>query len=195
MRLGQILAGRDHPYTTVPNQVHRIFVHDKKHYDERVPATPEQREKMEYVDYLRPIIADAGTGHGGLSISAVMKAHPLSTSNTNYRYLARKVQLTFVLQFSKVDSKGSRETDIPPTRPPAEFAARYKEDGMLDYVQLVQRKEKEIGCDVLTHQKWSGANYVDKILQSVSSGSSSTSAGGLVGVVCADRCGVCVGVA
>lgn len=25
---------------------------------------------------------------------------------------------------------------------------------MLAYVDLVQRKEKEIGCDVLTHQKW-----------------------------------------
>ena len=36
----------------------------------------------------------------------------------------------------------------------AELAARYKEDGMLAYVELVQRKEKEIGCDVLTHQKW-----------------------------------------
>ena len=76
----------------------------------------------------------------------------------------------------------------------AELAARFKEDGMLAYVQLVQRKEKEINCDVLTHQKWyyyveshvatlpfthvprSGANYIDKILQTVSSGSSSTSA-------------------
>lgn len=36
----------------------------------------------------------------------------------------------------------------------AELAARYKEDGMLAYVELIQRKEKEIGCDVLTHQKW-----------------------------------------
>jgi len=58
----------------------------------------------------------------------------------------------------------------------AELAARYKEDGMLAYVELVQRKEKEIGCDVLTHQKWSGATYIDRILQTVSSGSSSTSA-------------------
>jgi len=58
----------------------------------------------------------------------------------------------------------------------AELAARFKTDGMLAYVQLVQRKEEEIGCDVLTHQKWSGANYVDRILASVSSGSSSTSA-------------------
>lgn len=36
----------------------------------------------------------------------------------------------------------------------AELSARYKEDGMLAYVELIQRKEKEIGCDVLTHQKW-----------------------------------------
>ncbi|KAF8599781.1 isocitrate lyase [Ceratobasidium sp. AG-I] len=65
----------DYPYTTVPNQVHRLFraqqLHDRKHYDERMTATPEAREKMEYVDYLRPIIADADHGHGG--ISTVMK--------------------------------------------------------------------------------------------------------------------------
>ncbi|KAF7797177.1 hypothetical protein EIP86_008369 [Pleurotus ostreatoroseus] len=60
----------------------------------------------------------------------------------------------------------------------AELAERYKRDGMLAYVDLVQRKEKEIGCDVLTHQKWSGANYIDKILTTLSAGSSSTSAVG-----------------
>jgi isocitrate lyase len=56
----------DYPYTTVPNQVHRIFraqqLHDKKHYDERMAATPEERAKMPFMDYLRPIIADADTG-------------------------------------------------------------------------------------------------------------------------------------
>ena len=56
----------DYPYTTVPNQVHRIFrsqqLHDKKHYDERMTATVEERAKMTYTDYLRPIIADADTG-------------------------------------------------------------------------------------------------------------------------------------
>ena len=36
----------------------------------------------------------------------------------------------------------------------AELAARFKTDGMLAYVDLIQKKEKEIGCDVLTHQKW-----------------------------------------
>jgi deoxycytidylate deaminase len=31
---------------------------------------------------------------------------------------------------------------------------------MLAYVELVQRKEKEIGCDVLTHQKWLVVSFV-----------------------------------
>ena len=60
----------DYPYTTVPNQVHRIFraqqLHDKKHYDERMTATVEERAKMTYTDYLRPIIADADTGYVNL---------------------------------------------------------------------------------------------------------------------------------
>jgi len=60
----------------------------------------------------------------------------------------------------------------------AELAQQYKTDGMLAYVNLIQRKEKELACDVLTHQKWSGAKYIDRILQTVSSGSSSTSAMG-----------------
>ncbi|KAI0049292.1 isocitrate lyase and phosphorylmutase [Auriscalpium vulgare] len=65
----------DYPYTTVPNQVHRLFraqqLHDKKHLDARLEATPEELKKLPYIDYLRPIIADADTGHGGTS--AVMK--------------------------------------------------------------------------------------------------------------------------
>ncbi|KAE8185421.1 hypothetical protein CF336_g7416, partial [Tilletia laevis] len=61
----------DYPYTTVPNQVQRLFKaqlhHDRKHYDERCQLSPEQRAEKPWVDYLRPIIADADTGHGGLS--------------------------------------------------------------------------------------------------------------------------------
>jgi isocitrate lyase len=43
---------------------------------------------------------------------------------------------------------------------------------MLAYVNLVQAREKEIGCDVLTHQKWSGAGMIDGILGAIQSGSS-----------------------
>ncbi|KAB8075625.1 isocitrate lyase [Aspergillus leporis] len=65
----------DYPYNTVPNQVQRLFkaqqMHDRKHWDARRKLTPEQRKSTPYVDYLRPIIADGDTGHGGLT--AVLK--------------------------------------------------------------------------------------------------------------------------
>lgn len=52
-----------------------------------------------------------------------------------------------------------------------ELSRAFKKDGMLAYVDLVQRREKESGCDVLTHQKWSGASYIDGILGHIQSGS------------------------
>ena len=58
------------------------------------------------------------------------------------------------------------------------FAKAFKEEGMKAYVELVQRREREIGCDVLTHQKWSGADYVDNLLKTVTGGVSSTAAMG-----------------
>lgn len=60
----------------------------------------------------------------------------------------------------------------------AQLTKAFKDEGMLAYVNLIQRKEKEIGCDVLTHQKWSGAAYSDRMIQTVSSGSGATSAMG-----------------
>lgn len=53
-----------------------------------------------------------------------------------------------------------------------ELAKEFKSDGMLAYVNLVQRREKEQGCEVLTHQKWSGASYMDGIVGAIQSGSS-----------------------
>ncbi|KAK4896516.1 hypothetical protein LTR28_001825, partial [Elasticomyces elasticus] len=65
----------DYPYNTVPNQVQRLFkaqqLHDRKHFDARRKLSAEQRQKTPYVDYMRPIVADGDTGHGGLS--AVLK--------------------------------------------------------------------------------------------------------------------------
>ncbi len=46
----------------------------------------------------------------------------------------------------------------------AELAQQYKQNGMTAYVNLIQRKEKEIGCDVLTHQKWSVEHAYNRIM-------------------------------
>ncbi|KAM3076660.1 isocitrate lyase 1 [Clarireedia jacksonii] len=66
----------DYPYTTVPNKVAHLFMaqlfHDRKQREERVmTASKADRAKLANIDYLRPMIADADTGHGGLT--AVMK--------------------------------------------------------------------------------------------------------------------------
>ncbi|KAK0754626.1 isocitrate lyase [Schizothecium vesticola] len=65
----------DYPYTTVPNKVAQLFMtqlfHDRKQRQERLSVPAAQRAKVANVDYLRPIVADADTGHGGLT--AVMK--------------------------------------------------------------------------------------------------------------------------
>ena len=45
--------------------------HDRKQRSARRDLTPEERAKTPFIDFLRPIIADADTGHGGLT--AVMK--------------------------------------------------------------------------------------------------------------------------
>ncbi|KAG8912582.1 isocitrate lyase 1 [Tulasnella sp. 408] len=58
------------------------------------------------------------------------------------------------------------------------FAQNFAKDGMLAYVSFIQRRERELGTDVLTHQKWSGAEYVDHLLMTVTGGVSSTAAMG-----------------
>jgi isocitrate lyase len=65
----------DYPMDTVPNKVAQLFeaqrFHDRKQNEQRSRLSAEEAKITPSVDYLRPIIADADTGHGGLS--AVMK--------------------------------------------------------------------------------------------------------------------------
>jgi len=73
----------DYPYDTVPNKVDQLFraqlFHDRKQFEERHRMTPEARSKTPCVDYLNPIIADADTGHGGLT--ATMKLAKMFIEN------------------------------------------------------------------------------------------------------------------
>ncbi|KAL1650883.1 isocitrate lyase 1 [Diplodia intermedia] len=65
----------DYPMTTVPNKVGHLWFaqlfHDRKQREERLSTPKDKRSQVANVDYLRPIIADADTGHGGLT--AIMK--------------------------------------------------------------------------------------------------------------------------
>ncbi|CAK9025187.1 unnamed protein product [Durusdinium trenchii] len=73
----------DYPYDTVPNKVDQLFraqlFHDRKQYEERRRMSPADRAAAPAVDYLNPIIADADTGHGG--ITATMKLAKMFIEN------------------------------------------------------------------------------------------------------------------
>lgn len=65
----------DYPMDTVPNKVEHLWFaqlfHDRKQRAERFQMLKAERAKTPYIDFLRPIIADADTGHGG--ITAIIK--------------------------------------------------------------------------------------------------------------------------
>ncbi|KAH3682047.1 hypothetical protein WICPIJ_006983 [Wickerhamomyces pijperi] len=60
----------DYTYNTVPNQVERLFK-AQLHHDRKALYNHQVQGDEKMVDYLKPIIADADTGHGGNS--TVMK--------------------------------------------------------------------------------------------------------------------------
>merc|ERR1719437_196781 len=73
----------DYPYDTVPNKVDQLFkaqlFHDRKQYAELCDMSSQERSKQKVVDYMNPIIADADTGHGGLT--ATMKLAKMFIEN------------------------------------------------------------------------------------------------------------------
>ena len=65
----------DYPMDTVPNKVEHLWFaqlfHERKQREERLSMSKSERAKTPYIDFLRPIVADADTGHGG--ITAIIK--------------------------------------------------------------------------------------------------------------------------
>ncbi len=58
------------------------------------------------------------------------------------------------------------------------LARSFGDEGMLAYVRDIQRQEKVEEIELLKHQKWSGAELVDKMVNVASGGQSSTAAMG-----------------
>jgi isocitrate lyase len=87
-------------------------------------------------------------------------------------YIARLAKMGYCWQF--ITLAGLHSTALISNS----FASAFADRGMRAYGEIVQEPEMEQGVEVVTHQKWSGANYADELLKMVSGGVSSTSAMG-----------------
>ena len=94
------------------------------------------------------------------------------SSSDQETYIARLGKLGYCWQF--ITLAGLHTTALISDQ----FSRAYAKQGMRAYGELVQEPEIENKIDVVTHQKWSGANYIDNMLKMVTGGVSSTSAMG-----------------
>ena len=92
--------------------------------------------------------------------------------NEQETYIKRLAKLGYCWQF--ITLAGLHTTALISDQ----FSKAFAKQGMRAYGELVQEPEMENKVDVVTHQKWSGANYVDNMLKMVTGGVSSTSAMG-----------------
>lgn len=58
------------------------------------------------------------------------------------------------------------------------WAREYQARGVVAYVQTVQREERRLDVSTLTHQRWSGAQFCDKMMAVATGGGASTSSMG-----------------
>ncbi|EON68677.1 isocitrate lyase [Coniosporium apollinis CBS 100218] len=97
------------------------------------------------------------------------KAMPRSEQET---YIQRLAKLGYCWQF--ITLAGLHQSALMADT----FSKAYAKQGMRAYGELIQEPEMDNKIDVVTHQKWSGANYMDEMLKMVTGGVSSTSAMG-----------------
>lgn len=94
------------------------------------------------------------------------------TAPEQQTYIDRLASLGYCWQF--ITLAGLHSTALIVDTFAKDFATR----GMRAYAESIQKPEMEKGNEVVTHQKWSGANYIDDMLQMVSGGMVSTAAMG-----------------
>ena len=87
-------------------------------------------------------------------------------------YIPRLAALSYCWQF--ITLAGLHTTALISDQ----FSKAYSKRGMAAYGEMIQEPEMTRDIDVVRHQKWSGANYVDSLLKMITGGVSSTSAMG-----------------
>lgn len=106
-----------------------------------------------------------------LSPSFNWSAHGFSESDLK-QFISEMGKAGFVLQLVSLAGLHSNALSS------FELAKGFSESGMSAYVDIVQSREKQLGVDVLTHQKWSGAEVVDSMVRVVNGTVTGSATGG-----------------
>ncbi|KAJ5892445.1 hypothetical protein N7504_009136 [Penicillium tannophilum] len=130
---------------------------------------PDYKQAKEFADGVHAVWPEQKLAYNLSPSFNWKKAMPRDEQET---YIKRLGELGYAWQF--ITLAGLHTTALISHQ----FAKAYAKNGMRAYGELVQEPEMEEGVDVVTHQKWSGANYVDNLLKMVSGGVSSTAAMG-----------------
>ncbi|CAI7660673.1 unnamed protein product [Penicillium pancosmium] len=130
---------------------------------------PDYKQAKEFADGVHAVWPEQKLAYNLSPSFNWKKAMPREEQET---YIKRLGELGYCWQF--ITLAGLHTTALISHQ----FAKAYAKNGMRAYGELVQEPEMELGVDVVTHQKWSGANYVDNLLKMVSGGVSSTAAMG-----------------
>ncbi|KAJ5659601.1 hypothetical protein N7507_006052 [Penicillium longicatenatum] len=130
---------------------------------------PDYKQAKEFADGVHAVWPEQKLAYNLSPSFNWKKAMPRDEQET---YIKRLGELGYAWQF--ITLAGLHTTALISHK----FAKAYAKNGMRAYGELVQEPEMEEGVDVVTHQKWSGANYVDNLLKMVSGGVSSTAAMG-----------------
>ena len=130
---------------------------------------PDYSQAKEFADGVHEFWPDQKLAYN-LSPSFNWKTAMPSAEQTTY--ITRLAELGYCWQF--ITLAGLHTTALISHQ----FSKSFAKDGMRAYGELVQEPEVANGVDVVKHQKWSGANYIDECLKMVTGGVSSTSAMG-----------------
>lgn len=87
-----------------------------------------------------------------------------------YTFIKRLAKLGYNWQFITLAGLHTNALAID------KFSSKFAREGMRTYAQDVQKMEMENNVDILKHQKWSGAEYIDGILRLSQNGVTSTAA-------------------
>lgn len=132
-------------------------------------ALPDFKQAKEFADGVKAAYPDQWLAY---NLSPSFNWNLAMSPEDQETYIKRLGKLGYVWQF--ITLAGLHTTALAVD----DFSRKYAEIGMRAYGQLVQKPEIDNGVEVVKHQKWSGAEYIDGLLKMVTGGVSSTAAMG-----------------